>query len=334
MVKAGIIGAGRMGKAHAGNLAKLQSVKLTAVYDIDPAQAAAMKENYPTMEIMDSAEALVNSPEVDLIIIASPTYCHKEGIMAAMATGKPIFCEKPLCRTQAELDELAPMLRNYNNLFAIGFVRRYSASFMTLQQLINDGKIGKLIGASVNCLFGAYAREWGDWFTDYQKSGGVILDMLAHHCDLLNALFGKPEAVYARAMMLDKNEVKPRDYVSATVTYKDNSICNMECSWLRGGPSGVTFTIYGEKGALKTNDTDISFYDIGGTETKIEVDEGILGPLQESISGGMYATEMATITDCVLAGKKPAAGVEEAISAMEFSLAMMKSAETGEVSRI
>ena len=48
MLNVGIIGAGRMGKAHAGNLAKLQSVKLTAVYDIVPAQAAAMKENYPT----------------------------------------------------------------------------------------------------------------------------------------------------------------------------------------------------------------------------------------------------------------------------------------------
>ena len=334
MLKIGIIGAGRMGNAHAQNIANLKNAEVSAVYDINPEKIAAFTEKYPQVQVANSPEELVNSGSVDMIVITSPTYCHAEGLRLAMTTGKPIFCEKPLCRTQAELDELAPMLRNYNNLFAIGFVRRYSASFMTLQQLINDGKIGKLIGASVNCLFGAYAREWGDWFTDYQKSGGVILDMLAHHCDLLNALFGKPEAVYARAMMLDKNEVKPRDYVSATVTYKDNSICNMECSWLRGGPSGVTFTIYGEKGALKTNDTDISFYDIGGTETKIEVDEGILGPLQESISGGMYATEMATITDCVLTGKKPAAGVEEAISAMEFSLAMMKSAETGEVSGI
>ena len=93
MLKAGIIGAGRMGKAHAGNLAKLQSVKLTAVYDIDPAQAAAMKEQYSTMDIMNSAEELVNNPEVELIVIASPTYCHKEGLLAAMATGKPIFAK-------------------------------------------------------------------------------------------------------------------------------------------------------------------------------------------------------------------------------------------------
>ena len=121
MLKVGIIGAGRMGKAHAGNLAKLKSVTLTAVYDIVPAQAAAMKELHPTMEIMDSAAALVNSPDVDLIVIASPTYCHKEGLLAAMATGKPIFCEKPLCRSKEDFKELAPMISSYKNLFAIGF---------------------------------------------------------------------------------------------------------------------------------------------------------------------------------------------------------------------
>ncbi|MBR2374423.1 MAG: Gfo/Idh/MocA family oxidoreductase, partial [Lentisphaeria bacterium] len=82
MLKVGIIGAGRMGKAHAGNLAKLKSVTLTAVYDINPAQSEAMKAEHPTMAIKNSAAELVNDPEVELIVIASPTYCHKEGILA------------------------------------------------------------------------------------------------------------------------------------------------------------------------------------------------------------------------------------------------------------
>ena len=148
MLKVGIIGTGRMGKAHAGNLAKLKSVTLTAVYDIVPAQAAAMKELHPTMEIMDSAAALVNNPEVDLIVIASPTYCHKEGLLAAMATGKPIFCEKPLCRSKEDFKELAPMISSYKNLFAIGFVRRYSAAVITMRNMLAEGKIGKPISSS------------------------------------------------------------------------------------------------------------------------------------------------------------------------------------------
>lgn len=332
MVKVGIIGAGRMGNAHAGNLAKLQSVKLTAVYDIKPEAAAAMKEKYPTMDIMDSAEAVANNPEVELIVITSPTYCHKEGLLAAMATGKAIFCEKPLCRSQEDLEELLPLIRNYSNLFAIGFVRRYSAAVLTMKKLLDENKIGKIITSSVSCLFGSFKREWGDWFTDYNKSGGVMLDMLAHHCDLQNLFLGKPVSVYAQAMRLNEKDEKPRDYVSATAVYEGGVICNLECSWLRGGPSDTFMTLHGDKGALKFSDKNgLSFFDIGGAETKIEIDEGIKGHLQEEISGNMYADEMASIIDCVITGKAPLAGAEAAAAAMTFCHGMMRSAETGEV---
>lgn len=332
MVKAGIIGAGRMGRAHAGNLAKLKSVKLTAVYDINPAAAEALKEIHPTMEIMSSLEELVNNPEVELIIIASPTYCHKEGLLAAMATGKPIFCEKPLCRTREDFNELAPLIKSYSNLFAIGFVRRYSAAVLTMSKLLAEGKIGKPVCSSVCCLFGGFKREWGDWFTDYDKSGGVMLDMLAHHCDLQNLFLGKPVSVYAQAFKMPKTQEKPSDYVSATAVYEGGVICNLECSWLRGGVSDTYMTIHGEKGALKISDTQgVSFYDIGGAETKIEIDEGIKGALQEEISGNMYAEEMAYIVDCVVNKKAPRAGAEAAVGAMEFCLGMIESAETNEI---
>ena len=158
MLKVGIIGAGRMGNAHAENLAKLKSVAVTAVYDIDPAKAAAFVGKYPGVAVKNSAEELVNAPEVELIVITSPTYCHKEGLLPAMATGKPIFCEKPLCRTPEDFKELAPLISSYKNLFAIGFVRRYSPGVVLMDKLISEGKIGKIICASVCCLFGGYRR--------------------------------------------------------------------------------------------------------------------------------------------------------------------------------
>ena len=106
MLKVGIIGAGRMGNRHAGNLATIQDVQLTAVYDISSEQSRAFVEKYPTARIMGSYQELVDSPDTELIIITSPTYCHAEALQAALATGKAIFCEKPLCRTRKELDAL------------------------------------------------------------------------------------------------------------------------------------------------------------------------------------------------------------------------------------
>ena len=334
MLKIGIIGAGRMGNAHADNIAKLSDAQLSAVYDIKPEKSEAFQKKFPSVSIMQSAEELVNSPEVELIVITSPTYCHKEALLPALKTGKPIFCEKPLCRTREDLTELAPLIRDYENLFAIGFVRRYSPGAIMMKKMIDEGKIGKLICGSVCCLFGKFRREWGDWFADYDKSGGVMLDMLAHHCDLQNHMVGAPVSVYAQAFRLPKGAEKPRDYVSCTAVFEGNYISNMECSWLRGGPSDTYITVYGEKGALKLSDKQgLSYFDLDGTETKIEVDDGILGHLQQKISGNMYAAEMAAVVDCVINHKKPNAGAEDAIRAMNFCLGMIESAETGEVVR-
>jgi len=334
MLKVGIIGAGRMGKTHASNLVRIEDVEISAVYDIAPAQSKAFQEIYPSVQIKNGVEELVNSADVDLIVITSPTCCHKEGLLPAMATGKPIFCEKPLCRTRGELDELAPLIRNYKNLFAIGFVRRYSPNVLTMKKMIDEGKLGKLICGSVCCLFGGFKREWGDWFADYEKSGGVMLDMLAHHCDLQNCMVGKPVSVYAKALRLPKTAEKPRDYVSCTAVFEGGYISNMECSWLRGGPSDTYMTVYGEKGALKLSDKQgLLFYDIGGAETKVEANEGINGALNEKISGGMYAEEMLAIVNCVRTGAKPYAGAEDAINAMNFCLGMIESAENDKIVR-
>lgn len=334
MLKVGIIGAGRMGNTHARNLAKMDNVKLTAVYDINPEKSKAFVETYPTVEIMNGPEELVNNPEVELIIITSPTYCHKEGLLPAMATGKPIFCEKPLCRTPEDVKELAPLIKNYSNFFAIGFVRRYTPNVIMMKKLIDAGKIGKLICGSISCLFGGFRREWGDWFADYDKSGGVMLDMLAHHCDLQNFIAGKAESVYAKAFRLPKDQGLPRDYVSATAVYEGNFISNLECSWLRGGPSGSSMTIYGDKGALTLSDTNgLSFFDIGGAETKIQPDADIVAALPDIDIDkvGSHAMEIAIVVDCVINHKKPYAGADEALQAMEFCLGMMESAETGKV---
>ena len=333
MLNIGIIGAGRMGSNHASHLAKVPGARLAAVYDIDPARATAFAEKYPEAKIMGSAQELAASPEADLVIIASPTCCHREGLLAAMAAKKPIFCEKPLCRTREEFAELAPPIRAYPNFFAIGFVRRYAPATLMMQKLISEGKTGKLICASVCCLLGEFRRERGDWFADYGKSGGVMLDMLAHHCDLLAAVAGRPVSVYARALMLDEAAPKPCDYVSATALFEGNCIANLECSWLRGGPSDTYITFSGEKGSLKLSDRNgLSFFDLGGAESRIEPDPEVVARLPEGFaSGSMYACEMAAIVDCLRNGRPPFAGAEEAIRTMEFCLGMMESAESGRV---
>lgn len=330
MLSIGIIGAGRMGNRHADNLTKTNEARVSAVYDINPEKARAFADKHPSARICNSLQELVNSPDAELLIITSPTYCHAEGLQAALATGKPVFCEKPLCRTREEFERLAPILRTYPNFFAIGFVRRYTPEVLMMKRMLEEGKIGRILCGDVCCIYGAFRREWGDWFADYDKSGGVMLDMLAHHCDLQNYLIGKPVSIYAQAFRLPKDEPKPYDYLSATALFEGNYISNMQCSWMRSGPCDTYLTVQGDQGTLKLSDIrGLLFYDLEGNETRIEPDKSILTPKAAIFADNKFALEMATIVDCVTNGKKPLAGAEDAINAMTFCLGMMESAETG-----
>ena len=92
MINFGIIGAGRLGTTHAKNIAQMDGVKLAAVYDIDPAKAQVFNEEYGAV-ICNSADELANM--VDIVVVASPSDCHIEGVRAAVKADKPVFSEKP-----------------------------------------------------------------------------------------------------------------------------------------------------------------------------------------------------------------------------------------------
>lgn len=330
MINVGMIGTGRMGNVHASNLKNMPNVKLRGVYDINPEKSKEYAKDFGA-EIFSDPASLVACKDINLIMICSPTYAHIEGIMAAVPTKKAIFCEKPLCRTEAELNVLAPIISSYEGFFAIGFVRRYSSVVKKIKEMLEAGAIGKPICGEVRILLGAYGRKWGDWFTDYSLSGGVMLDMLAHHADLQNHFIGEAESVYARALMLDRKQELPCDFVSATVVYKSGYISNMECSWLRSGPSDNSMTIYGDKGALLFSDsTGLTFFTPGKSE-QIKLEGDKIENVQENPNGDMYMNEMLCLVDVLKNDKKPDAGADSAITAMKFCSAMMKSAETKQI---
>lgn len=299
MVNIGIIGAGRLGNLHAGHLASINGAKIAGVYDVKAEAAQAMHEKYGA-KIYHSAAELADSPDIDGVIITSPTYCHMEGIRAAVSAKKHIFCEKPLTRTFKDAKEALALLKNYPKLFTVGFVRRYMAKSLKVKQLLAEGLIGKVRYCNVDLPFGKYRRMPGDWFTDFDKSGGVIIDMLAHHVDLANWFFGEAATVYASGMLLAPSQELPSDYVASVVKYKNGVICNMMCSWQRFGRSNEQMEIYGEKGALTMDGSNvIVFYPMDGEKQSFDISTVInqaAGVEQVNVADGFQAEAERVVT--------------------------------------
>ena len=330
MLNFGIIGAGRLGTTHAGNLAQIENAKLAAVYDIDPAKAEAMRDAYGPA-ICVSAEELAD--RVDAVVVASPSDCHIDGVRAAVRAGKHVFTEKPLCRFAEQAAEYRTLLRDFDKVFGIGFVRRHMTKTQVFKSLLESGKIGRVRFCNVDLPFGAFRRMPGDWFTEYKRSGGVILDMLAHHMDLANWFFGKAVRVYAQGMLLDPTQELPSDYVSATVTYESGAIVNMMCSWQRFGRSAEMMEVYGEKGALTLSGADtIGYAPLGGEAQEIDASEIVSGSgVDNARTGNGFMNEMRHFIACIENGKTYTPGIPEAFASFALAEAMMRSAETGKV---
>lgn len=335
MIRYGIIGAGRMGSAHASNTKSIEGTSVSCVYDINPEAAEKMHAEYGA-KICSSAEELANSPETDCVIIASPTYCHQEGIRAAVAAHKPVFCEKALCRKPETADELLALLKDYDKLFTVGFVRRHMLKSCLMKKLIGDGAIGKLRYCNVDLPLGIYKRMPGDWFTDFDLCGGVIIDMLAHHIDLANWFFGSAKRVYADSLLLSREQPLPADYAASVVTYENGVICNMMCSWQRFGRSHEAMEIYGDNGALVMDGSNnITHISADGKTTVIDPEaerkEKIANGAQleeVSIGSGLFC-ELKNITDTLNGKKRSLPTIQDAYNSLKVSFAMIESTRTG-----
>lgn len=322
-IRIGLIGAGRMGATtHAPAIATRQDVSITAVYDPQPAAAQAVKDKY-NAAMCASAVELAGRADVDAVMVCSPTYAHIEGIRAAAKTGKPIFCEKPLCRSLAEADEILALLKGYRAPVTVGFVRRHGVGQQKFHEIVASGVLGTLRSATADMTFGAFKRLDGDWFADFPRSGGMALDMFIHHFDLFNWSFGLPRRVYAQGTLLSRSQPEPADYISGTMTFRNGVICNLSGGWLRFGRSNNFMEVYGDNGCVS--------YKWGVPEVVVNLkgQEPIVYKTPDPLP--VFQAEDNVWLDAVLGQGKVKVTVEDGVNAVKVALALIESAQSNRV---
>ena len=192
-INLGIIGAGRVGRLHANTLmTRIPGAKLLAVADIieEAARSAAADFGVPDYSA-DPAE-LINSGDIDAIVICSSTDTHCHFIIEAARAGKQIFCEKPIAFDLAEIDAALDVVAEQGVQLQIGFNRRFDANHARLKHAIDSGEIGEAHTLMV------ISRDPAPPPIDYIKvSGGLMMDMMIHDFDLCRFLLGEVDEMYA-----------------------------------------------------------------------------------------------------------------------------------------
>lgn len=139
-MRIGLIGLGRIGAFHAETLSALPSVTSLVVTDAVPSAISAVVEKFG-VEATDTPEQLLASG-VDGVVVAAATDAHPELIVAAVAAGVPVFCEKPVAKTMAEGVAVARQVAGSGVPIQIGYPRRFDRGFTAVRQAIADGELG------------------------------------------------------------------------------------------------------------------------------------------------------------------------------------------------
>jgi myo-inositol 2-dehydrogenase/D-chiro-inositol 1-dehydrogenase len=141
-----MIGPGGMGKAHIDRIhSVIAGGRVVAVSDVNPANAAAVAEMIGGVAFADSA-SLINSADVDAVMICSFGPVHESDVLACIAAGKPVFCEKPLTPTaEGCLRILDAEQAAGRKLVTVGFMRRFDRSYQEMKALIDSGEIGEVL---------------------------------------------------------------------------------------------------------------------------------------------------------------------------------------------
>jgi myo-inositol 2-dehydrogenase/D-chiro-inositol 1-dehydrogenase len=143
-IRIGVIGTGVMGADHVETISKsIARAEVCAVADIDVGRAEAVAARIPGAKALSSAEALIESAEIDAVIIASSNTTHAPYTLASIAAGKPVLCEKPLAETAPECEQILRAEEAAGTrLVQIGFMRRYDPGYVELRALVASGEIG------------------------------------------------------------------------------------------------------------------------------------------------------------------------------------------------
>ena len=193
-LRVGVIGTGAIGRDHARRIAQvLAGADVVAVTDVNRASAeACAREIAPRAKVFENGHDLIKAPEVDAVVVTSWGPAHEEFVLAAIAAGKPVFCEKPLATTAEGAHRIVEAeLQVGRRLVQVGFMRRFDAGYVALKKVV-DGQIGAPLMV--------HARHRNPEVGDSYMTPMAVVDTAIHEIDVLRWL-------------LDD------DYVSAQVIY-------------------------------------------------------------------------------------------------------------------
>lgn len=323
MINIAILGCGRIGQVHARSAAMVEGARVTAVADAFPeaAEALAAKTGAAVM----TADDIIANPQIDAVVIGTPTDTHFDLIQASAKAGKAIFCEKPVDMSADRIRQCIETVEAAGVPFLTGFNRRFDPGFASIRARIADGEIGAIELVTI------LSRDPAPPPVSYiESSGGLFRDMMIHDFDMARFLTGEEVVqVYATGSALVDpaiGEAGDVDTAVAVLTTASGRICQISNSRRATYGYDQRVEVHGAGGMLRAEnlrETNVELATAAGFRS---------APAQHFFLeryAGAYVAEMAHFVDCLITGKAPSPTIRDGLAAQVIADAAARSLQTG-----
>ncbi len=338
----GVVGAGLIADFHARAIGDIEKAKFVACCDVHADRANALAKKYGG-KAFDSYETMLESDEIDIVTIATPSGLHMEPTVAAAEAGKHVICEKPLEITLERIDAMIEAHKKAGTRLGGIFPYRFNDMMAPLREAIRSGRFGTITYASVFVPWwrtdAYYKDSWhGTWKLD---GGGALMNQSIHMIDMLCDLLPPIESVQAYTATLG-HKMEAEDAAVAALRYTNGALGLIYGTTASYPGQFRRFEIMGTKGTVINVENSITVWQFADERPE---DEEVRKRFME-IEGGGGVADPAAIThenhtrnfkaflDALESGEDFWIDGSEARKAVEVILAVYRSAREGQLVRL
>jgi len=323
-IRVGVAGLGEMGLLHGAIFNSLRGSRLAAVADPSTIARNALAEMRSSARAYSDANEMIESGEVDAVVITTPVVDHIPVAIACVRRRIPFFMEKPLATSAAQARELVVALEKNPVSHMIGYMTRYLGSFQLGCELTASGCLGRLQRVAATIYVSQLFARGRGWRYDRKVSGGgVLLSQGSHLLDLLTWYFGPVRRVNAEMVSTYSEEIE--DFAHLLLEFRSGLRGWVDCSWsVRFRRTVETvIDVLGDNGSLVVTDDSVRLFldrSAGGMQAgwaawnAVDLYQGV----EVDIGGPHYTREDRAFLDALSNGTTPQPDIRHAFHVQQI----------------
>ncbi len=332
----GLVGTGMAGLIHAREVPFVKGAELVAVCSRNETNLNSFADEFGVKQRFTDYRALIDSPNVDVVVVLVPTGLHREVALYASKAGKHLIIEKPLDVNLERADEILRECRKNNTKLGVIFQMRFGAVARHLKRVVESGAMGRIFLADAfdkSSRTSAYYNSASWRGTLELEGGGCLMTQSIHIVDLLQYLVGPVRSVVGKVRTM-VHDIEVEDTATALLQFENGAIGVLESTSSVRSALKSNLQLHGENGTIVANAQydQIMFWDVKGYDPPLPVSGNLqLGDIDDpwAYPQTRHRIQLQDMVNAILEDRQPILSGDEARFSLAINMAIYESSRTG-----